>query len=127
MYPHERSLVKRMAGEPFALLGINSDRDREKLKEVLKTEEITWRSWWDGGSTRGPIASKWNVSGWPTIYVLDEKGVIRYKNVRGEAMDKAVDALMAEMKKKGVGKGRKVWAVEEEEEEEPGLEEEEKE
>ncbi len=100
MYPHERSLVKRMAGEPFALLGINSDRDREKLKEVLKTEEITWRSWWDGGSTRGPIASKWNVSGWPTIYVLDEKGVIRYKNVRGEAMDKAVDALMAEMKKK---------------------------
>jgi hypothetical protein len=32
--------------------------------------------------------------------VLDEKGVIRYKNVRGEAMDKAVDALMAEMKKK---------------------------
>jgi hypothetical protein len=89
-----------MAGEPFALLGINSDRDREKLKEVLKTEEITWRSWWDGGSTRGPIASKWNVSGWPTIYVLDEKGVIRYKNVRGEAMDKAVDALMAEMKKK---------------------------
>ncbi len=100
MYPHERSLVKRMAGEPFALLGINSDRDREKLKEVLKTEEITWRSWWDGGSTRGPIASKWNVSGWPTIYVLDEKGVIRYNNVRGEAMDKAVDALMAEMKKK---------------------------
>ena len=100
MYPHERSLVKRMAGEPFALLGINSDRDREKLKEVLKTEEITWRSWWDGGSTRGPIASKWNVRGWPTIYVIDEKGVIRYKNVRGEAMDKAVDALMAEMKKK---------------------------
>jgi len=99
MYPHERSLVKRMAGEPFALLGINSDRDRDKLKAVLKEKEITWRSWWDGGSTRGPIASKWNVRGWPTTYVLDEKGVIRYKNVRGEAMDKAIDALMAEMKK----------------------------
>ena len=99
MYPHERSLVKRLADEPFALLGINSDKDRDKLKEVLKTEEITWRSWWDGGSTRGPIASKWNVRGWPTTYVLDAKGVIRYKNVRGEAMDKAIDALLAELKK----------------------------
>ncbi len=98
MYPHERSLVKRLAGEPFALLGINSDRDREKLKEVLKKEEITWRSWWDGGSTHGPIATQWNVRGWPTVYVLDAKGVIRYKNVRGEAMDKAIDELMAEMK-----------------------------
>jgi peroxiredoxin len=99
MYPHERSLVKRLANEPFALLGINSDRDRDKLKSVLKEKDLTWRSWWDGGSTSGPIASKWNVRGWPTTYVLDAKGMIRYKNVRGEAMDKAVDELMAEMKK----------------------------
>jgi hypothetical protein len=97
MYPHERSLVKRLEGKPFALLGINSDQDRNALKEVLKKEEITWRSWWDGGSTNGPIASKWKVTGWPTIYVLDEKGVIRYKNVRGEGMDKAVDTLLTAM------------------------------
>lgn len=97
MYPHERSLVKRLAGEPFALLGINSDRDREELKKVMEKEEITWRSWWNGGSTSGPISTMWNVRGWPTIYVLDAKGVIRYKNVRGEAMDKAVDTLLAEL------------------------------
>jgi len=99
MYPHERSLVKRLAGKPFALLGVNSDRDREALKEVMTKEEITWRSWWDGGSTRGPIAGQFNVSSWPTIYVLDAKGVIRYKGVRGEAMDKAVDTLLAEIDK----------------------------
>jgi hypothetical protein len=29
MYPHERSLVNRLAGKPFVLLGINSDDDRE--------------------------------------------------------------------------------------------------
>ena len=99
MYPHERSLVKRLAGKPFALLGVNSDRDRETLKEVMAKEEITWRSWWDGGSTRGPIAGQFNVSSWPTIYVLDAKGIIRYKGVRGDAMDKAVDTLLAEIDK----------------------------
>ncbi len=94
MYPYERSLVKRLEDKPFALLGINSDRNKDELKKVMEKEHIIWRSWWDGGRTGGPIASTWNVHGWPTVYVLDQKGVIRYKNVRGPAMDKAVDALL---------------------------------
>jgi hypothetical protein len=83
-----------MEGKPFVILGINSDADREALKKVLAEEHLTWRSWWDGGSTEGPIASKWNVRGWPTTYVLDGKGVIRYKNVRDAELEKAVDALL---------------------------------
>ena len=99
MYPHERSLVKRLADQPFALLGINSDKDRDELKKTMEKEQITWRSFWDGGSTQGPIATKWNVHGWPSIYVLDAKGVIRAKEVRGPAMDKIVDELLAERTK----------------------------
>ena len=97
MYPHERSLVKRLEGKPFALVGINSDSDKQKLSDRMKEENITWPSWWNGGSTGGPISSAWNVHSWPTIYVLDAKGVIRYKDVRGEAMDKAVNTLLKEM------------------------------
>lgn len=96
MYPHERSLVKRLEGKPFALLGVNSDPN-ERLKQVMKKEQITWHSWWDGGDTSGPIATKWNVHGWPTIYVLDHKGVIRAKGPRGEELDQAVDNLLKEM------------------------------
>jgi hypothetical protein len=95
MYPHERSLVKRLADKPFALLGINSDEDRDELKSVLEKESITWPSWFDGG-TEGPIAKKWNIHGWPTIYVLDHKGVIRFKGPREKALDEAVDTLLAE-------------------------------
>ena len=96
MYPHERSLVKRLEGKPFALLGVNSDT-KERVRQAIKKENITWRSWWDGGNTGGPIAKAWNVSGWPTIYVLDAKGVIRYKNVREKKMDEAVDTLLKEL------------------------------
>src|SRR5947209_1079206 len=98
MFPHERSLVKRLEGKPFALIGVNSDVDKKFLKEQNEKENITWRSFWNGKEgTSGPISKKWNVHGWPTIYVIDAKGVIRYKNVRGEAMDKAVDTLLKEM------------------------------
>jgi len=100
MYPHERSLVKRLEGKPFALIGVNSDRDKEELKKVLEKENITWRSFWNGGSTNGPISNAYRVRGWPTIYVLDAQGVIRYRDVRGEAMDRAVDELLKEMETK---------------------------
>lgn len=97
MIPHEKALVKRLEGRPFALLGVNSD-PADKIKKMCEDEGITWRSAVEG-STSGPIPKKWNVTGWPTIYVIDAKGVIRYKNVRGAAMDKAVDALLEELEK----------------------------
>src|SRR5437763_17082078 len=101
MYPHERSLVKKLADKPFALIGVNSDGDLEKLKPRLQEEQITWRSFWNGEKgTGGPISETWNVQGWPTLYVIDHKGVIRHKYVgspRDETvLDKAIEKLVAE-------------------------------
>jgi hypothetical protein len=96
MYPHERSLVKRLAGKRFALVGINSDKELPALASVMEREQITWPSWFDGGSTSGPIASVYHVTSWPSIFVLDPTGVIRFKDVRGADLDKAVDSLLEE-------------------------------
>lgn len=96
MFPHERSLVKRMEGKPFALLGINSDT-KPNLRKAMARENITWRSWWDGGTTQGPIAKAWNIRGWPTVYVLDARGVIRSKGHSDQELDKLVDSLVADI------------------------------
>ena len=109
MYPHERSLVKKMESKPFVLLGVNSDRDKDDLKKAMAKEQITWRSWWDGGSTGGPIATQFNVHGWPTLYVIDHKGVIRHKWIgspKPEVLDEALEKLVkeAEADRKGSSK-----------------------
>ena len=99
MYPHERSLVERLKDEPFALIGVNSDSDLDALRPRLEEENITWRSFWNGPKgTRGPISTRWGVESWPTIYVLDHEGRIRFKDLREGALDKAIDQLLAEMK-----------------------------
>ena len=98
MYPHERSLVKKMAEKPFTLLGVNSDSDLDELKPTLKEENITWRSFWNGpNGTGGPISAEWKVHGWPTLYVIDHKGVVRHKWVGSPgdaALDAAIDKLV---------------------------------
>ena len=100
MYPQERSLVKKYQDRPFTIIGVNSDRDREKLKTRIKEENITWRSFY-AGSTGGAIPTKWNVSGWPTIYVIDAKGIIRAKNVRGAKLDEWIEKLVKEAEAEG--------------------------
>lgn len=95
MVPDERALVARMKGRPFVLIGVNGDEDRTLAKEVSTQEGITWRSFWDGGPN-GPISVRWGVSSWPTVYLIDARGVIRNENLRGEALDRAVEALVTE-------------------------------
>jgi hypothetical protein len=102
MYPHERSLVERLKDKPFALIGVNGDDDQKKLQELVKKEKITWRSFWAGPKgPEGPIPTEWNVMAWPTIYLIDAKGVIRAKNVYEEKeIDKLIDELVKEAEKK---------------------------
>jgi Thioredoxin-like len=98
MYPHERSLVEKFQGRPFAIVGINSDEDRENIKEVIAKEKLAWRSFWDGGSKEGPIAQQWNVQGWPTVYLIDHNGKIILPAMHGlnKEHDELIEAKVKE-------------------------------
>ncbi|MFN0009102.1 MAG: TlpA family protein disulfide reductase [Planctomycetota bacterium] len=147
-------MVDRLKNEPFALLGLNSDGDRDvsskledaekaairaagmrenqaidairrgdakvmeklgalgaplkkkvfdadlaNLDKILTKNKITWRQH-VMGTTDAALPNQWNVQGWPTIYILDEKGVIRFRDLRDEEMEEAVVKLLEEMKEK---------------------------
>lgn len=95
MYDHERSLVEQLNGKPFALIGVNSDDDRETIRQIAQEKNLNWRSFFDGAG--GPIARTWRIRGWPTTFLIDEKGVIRHKNLRGVELDRAIEEMLAEM------------------------------
>ena len=84
MFPQERELVKTLRDKPFVLLGVNSD-SRKRLKKAQKEKNLVWRSFWDGGTSNGPIAQAYHVTEWPTIYVIDHTGKIRHigEGIRG--------------------------------------------
>jgi thiol-disulfide isomerase/thioredoxin len=100
MIPQEKELVNRLKGQPFVLLGVNGDEDGEHLRKWLKDNPLPWQSWRDGRKGKeggqGRIAGAWNVSAWPTVYVLDHCGTIRYRDVFGKDLDDAVTVLLKE-------------------------------
>jgi len=96
MIPHERDMVEKFKGKPFALVSISVDDEKKELTDFLDKESMPWTHWWDG--PEAALIKQWNIRFFPTIYVIDAKGVIRHKNVRGEELDKAVEKLLAEAK-----------------------------
>lgn len=96
-YPYERLMLELYKNWPFALLTVQSDPSLAAAKQVKIDQRLDSRSWWDGGgakNTEGPIASAWNVVGWPTTYVIDKAGIIRFVDLRREDLLKAVRQLV---------------------------------
>ena len=93
--PRLKALVKRHAGRPFAIVGVNTDTDREAYLRQLENHGVTWRSAWQG-STRGPLVTAWGIETYPTVLVLDAEHVIRHVDARGEELERAVAELLAE-------------------------------
>jgi peroxiredoxin len=91
-----------LKAKPFALIGVNvSGNGAESLRRVVNKEGLTWRSFADA---RGEIGRRWNLTGTPTLYVIDPKGVIRHKWVGApgeKVIDAALDKLIRETEETG--------------------------
>ncbi|MDB5328220.1 MAG: thiol-disulfide isomerase-like thioredoxin [Phycisphaerales bacterium] len=97
--PHERELAERFAGRPFALVGVNADEDRDHGLAVATKERVAGRSFWNGpDGSDGPIAKAWNVRSWPTNFLIDAAGTIRFKGLGEKDLDAAIEKLVAEAK-----------------------------
>ena len=96
--------MTKLKDKPFALVGVHvGGTSAAQLKQVTEKEKITWRSFADEGNAgAGPIATKWNLSATPTFYVIDHKGVIRYKWA-GPPGEEILDAALAQLIKAAEG------------------------
>ena len=94
MIPHEREMVEKFKDKPFALISVSADDEKKELTDFIAKEPMPWTHWWEGPDA--PLLKQWNVRFFPTIYVIDARGVIRHKQIRGQELDKAVEKLLAE-------------------------------
>ncbi len=100
MLAYERSLVDRLSDRRFAMIGVNADPTLEQAKVRNEQRQVNWRNFWIGKEgPRGPLAKAWNVYAWPTLYVIDHKGVIRHRWIGhpgDEVLSEAIDKLVVD-------------------------------
>lgn len=73
------------------------DLEKSKWKAAIKQDKLTWknhvselRSW------SSPVAATYGVNSIPKTFLIDRKGIIRYQNLRGQALEDAIKTLLAE-------------------------------
>ena len=91
-----------------ALVWIMTNDDAKTLKKVMDKERLTFRSFTDksNGEGLGVIGSAWNLFGTPTVFVLDPKRVIRYRQI-GIPDTKAIDEVLNKLIKEAEANDRK--------------------
>lgn len=88
-----RELLTQYKDKPFAWLGVNADPlPPEELKKAIARANITWPSLLDGASRA--ISKSWNVDGYPTVFVIDHKGIIRRQQADRQGVKLQVRALV---------------------------------
>ena len=104
MIPHEREMVEKQKGKPFVLVSFSADDDKETLEKFLEKQPMPWTHWWDNGP-KSAVLKKFRVQVFPTLYLMDHSGVIRYKwtgKPGDKELDEAVETLVKEaVKAKG--------------------------
>jgi thiol-disulfide isomerase/thioredoxin len=112
MVPHERALYERNADKPFAIVGVNGDvlpdenakvttadgkviDNSAAVQAAIEKHGIKWRSFRNGSFG---LANQWNVRSWPTVYLIDHRGIIRGK-WKGDPGEKELDAAVEKLVK----------------------------
>jgi peroxiredoxin len=102
--PETAARLQHYAGQPFAHIGIHTADDSiQAIREAVKELGVTWPVVVDAptaGATMGPIATRWQVAGWPTVYVIDHEGIIQSNWAREREMAELVPALLEKARKR---------------------------
>lgn len=92
--PNVVALYKELHAKGLNIIGVSLDKDAAKWKEAIAKDGLVWTQisnlkFWDE-----PIAKQYNVESIPATFILDAKGVIVARDLRGDALKAKVTELL---------------------------------
>ncbi|WP_333809197.1 TlpA disulfide reductase family protein [Flavobacterium sp.] len=92
--PNVVALYKEFHSKGLNIIGVSMDKDATKWKEAIAKDGLTWPQisnlkYWDE-----PIAKLYNIESIPATFILDAKGNIVAKDLRGDALRAKVKELL---------------------------------
>ncbi|MBN1163762.1 MAG: redoxin domain-containing protein [Candidatus Krumholzibacteriota bacterium] len=94
--PNVKKVYSHYHKKGFDIIGVSFDNSRDKLDGYVKENGIEWKQIYDGKGWQTEIGRSYAINSIPSTFLLDREGKIRYKNLRGEELEKSVKKLLAE-------------------------------
>lgn len=94
--PNVKKVYDGYHAKGFDIVGISMDNSREQFDTYISQNGIAWRQIFDGKGWKAEIGQQYAVLSIPATFLVDRGGVIRFKNLRGDELEKAVAELVAE-------------------------------
>lgn len=83
-------------GDALRIVGVNVDSlPRRDLRQWLSRKGIAWPQLFDGRGLRGPLSARLKVESLPRSFLYDSDGRLVATDLRGDALTRAVDTLVA--------------------------------
>ncbi len=93
--PHLKAVYQRFHSHGLEIVGINSDDDRQELEKFLKERRLPWPQYFDGKGQLNRFALEFDITGVPTMWLLDKQGKLRDLNARNN-LDSKIEKLLGE-------------------------------
>lgn len=77
------------------IIGISLDGGLQQLNSFTKEKNMTWAQYFDGKGPQNKLAAKYGVTSIPSTYLLDRQGTIVGKDLKGDALERAVVEALA--------------------------------
>ena len=91
--PNVKRTYAKYKDQKFQIIGISLDRSITPLEEYIEKKELGWLHYWDNS---GKVSNMYKVRAIPSTFLIDGEGAIRKTNLRGHALEHAVEELVKE-------------------------------
>jgi peroxiredoxin len=92
--PNVVALYNEFHAQGLNIIGVSLDKDAAKWKEAIAKDNLTWAHVSNLKFWEDPIAKQYNVQSIPATFILDAKGTIVAKDLRGDALKAKVKELL---------------------------------
>lgn len=93
--PNVVALYNEFHSKGLNIIGVSLDDDATKWKDAIAKDKLTWNHVSNLKGFEDPIATLYDVQQIPTTFVLDSKGNIVAKDLRGDELKAKVQELLA--------------------------------
>lgn len=92
--PHVVAAYETYKDKGFEVIGISLDEDKAAVEKFIADRKMTWPQYFDGKGWENEIAQRFGIGSIPATFLVGKGGKIVASNLRGEALDKAIEEAL---------------------------------